>query len=249
MRLRALICGAATLGILIGCVTGAQATTITIDTSGLNPAAGVYSLDFQLTSNEAPTLNTATISNLVSHQWLFRLGMIDELLCAILLVLLVLSLQRLLEGVDRHLAMLVVILGGVLQAAISLVNVANDAGALRIATDSNFLPAFEGPQRTSLAMLLLKLHDYETDASLMLSGAWLFPLGTLVYRSRFLPRWLGVWLLLGGVGWLVLFLTAMLAPEYQDKVLAYAQPVFFGEIALTLWLLVRGASPPEKQTH
>src|SRR5579871_6270224 len=132
----------------------------------------------------------ATISNLVSHEWLFRLGMVDELLCAMLLVLLVLSLQRLLEGVDRQLAVLVVILGGVLQAAISLVNVANDAGALRIATDSTFLPAFEGPQRTSLAMLLLKLHDFETDASLMLSGAWLFPLGTLVYRSRFLPRWL-----------------------------------------------------------
>jgi len=185
----------------------------------------------------------ATVRNLVSHQWLFRLGMVDELLCAVLLVLLVLSLQRLFEGVDRQLAILVVILGGVLQAAISLVNVANDAGALRVATDPSFLPAFEGPQRTALVMLLLKLHDYEINASLMLSGAWLFPLGMLVYRSRFLPRFLGIWLLLGGIGWLVLFLTAMLAPEYQDKVFEYAQPVFFGEIALTLWLLIKGAGP------
>jgi hypothetical protein len=186
----------------------------------------------------------ATVSNLVSHEWLFRLGMVDELLCAVLLVLLVLSLQRLFQGVDRQLAVLVVILGGVLQAAISLVNVANNAGALRLATDPGFLPAFEGPQRTALAMLLLKLHDYGINASLLLSGAWLFPLGTLVYRSRFVPRFLGVWLLLGGIGWLILFLTAMLAPQYQGKVFAYAQPVFFGEIALTLWLLIRGARPP-----
>jgi len=65
-----------------------------------------------------------------------------------------------------------------------------------------------------------------------------------VYRSRFLPRFLGVWLAFGGFAWLILSFVAILAPKYQDKLFAIFQPAFFGGIALTLWLIVRGAKPP-----
>jgi hypothetical protein len=66
----------------------------------------------------------------------------------------------------------------------------------------------------------------------------------LVYRSRFLPRFLGVWVAIGGIAYLALSLTAVLWPQYQDKVFSYSQPAFFGEIALTLWLVIKGARPP-----
>ena len=66
----------------------------------------------------------------------------------------------------------------------------------------------------------------------------------LAYRSRFLPRFLGVWLAIGGFGWLILSLAAILAPQYQDKLFVIFQPAFFGEIALTLWLVIKGAKPP-----
>jgi Domain of unknown function (DUF4386) len=65
----------------------------------------------------------------------------------------------------------------------------------------------------------------------------------LVYRSRFLPRFLGVWLAFGGLAYVMLSLTGELMPQYQGKVFAYAQPAFFGEIALTLWLVIKGARP------
>jgi hypothetical protein len=52
----------------------------------------------------------------------------------------------------------------------------------------------------------------------MFWGLWLFPLALLVYRSRFLPRFLGVWISLAGVAWIVLSLTAILLPQYQDRV-------------------------------
>jgi hypothetical protein len=65
-----------------------------------------------------------------------------------------------------------------------------------------------------------------------------------MYRSRFLPRFLGVWLALGGVAWLILSFAAILAPEYQNRLFAILQPAFFGEIALTLWLIIKGAKPP-----
>jgi hypothetical protein len=55
---------------------------------------------------------------------------------------------------------------------------------------------------------------------------------------------LGVWIILAGFAWVVLSLTGILLPQYQDKVDTYAQPAFFGEIAFMLWLLIRGARPP-----
>jgi hypothetical protein len=77
----------------------------------------------------------------------------------------------------------------------------------------------------------------------MFWGLWLFPLALLVYRSRFLPRLLGVWLALAGLAWVILSLTGILWPEYQDKVNTYLQPAIFGEIVFMLWLLIRGAKP------
>jgi hypothetical protein len=75
-------------------------------------------------------------------------------------------------------------------------------------------------------------------------GLWLFPLGLLVYRSRFLPRFLGVWLGLAGAAWVVLSLVSVVLPQYQSEVYTYTQPAVFGEIAFMLWLLIKGAKPP-----
>jgi Domain of unknown function (DUF4386) len=128
-------------------------------------------------------------------------------------------------------------------AVIYFVNVAYELGALMIARGADFLSVLDKPQRDALAMVLLHLHSFQVDASLVLAGAWLFPLAMLVYRSRFLPRFLGVWLAIGGFAWLILSFTAILAPEYQNKLFSIFQPAFFGEIALTLWLVIKGAKP------
>ena len=186
----------------------------------------------------------ATISNIVAHERLFRIGILAELIGGLVLVFLVLAFYRLFKGVDSQLAVLVVILGGVMPAVIYFTNVVNQLGALMVAKGADFVSAFDKPQREALAMVFLRLHSYQINASLILAGAWLFPLAALVYRSRFLPRFLGVWLFLGGFAWLILSFTAVLVPQYQDRLFAIFQPAFFGEIALTLWLVIKGAKPP-----
>jgi len=185
----------------------------------------------------------ATVNNIAAHQSLFRFGVVAELAGAIILIFLTLAFYRLFAGVDRNLAMLVVIFGGVMPAVIYFVGVACELAALSIVRGANFLSAFDKPQQDALAVLLLRLHNSQITASLALAGAWLFPLAVLVYRSRFLPRFLGVWLAIGGFAYVALSLTAVLWPQYQDKVFTYSQPAFFGEIALTLWLVIKGAKP------
>jgi hypothetical protein len=190
----------------------------------------------------------ATTHNIAAHEWLFRFGILGDLIAGVILILFVMALYRLFKGVDQNLAVLVVIFGGVLPAGLYLLNAASDLAALTVVNGSNFLSVFNEPQRDALAMLFLRLHDHQFTASEILAGVWLWPLALLVYRSRFLPRFLGVWLAIGGLGYVILCFTAVLFPQYQGKVFAYCQPAFFGEIALTLWLVIKGAKPPVNAT-
>jgi len=187
---------------------------------------------------------TATAANIAAHEWLFRIGIVGDLACGVILILLVLAFYRLFQGVDRNLALLVVIFGGVMPAVINFVSVVSDAAALALVRGGDFLTAFDKPQRDALAMLFLSLRDHQNTAAEVLWGVWLLPLALLVYRSRFLPRLLGVWLALGGVAYVMLSLTGELLPRYQGKVFTWSQPLFLGEVAIMLWLVIRGATPP-----
>jgi len=185
----------------------------------------------------------ATAANIAAHELLFRLGIVSDLCCGVTLVFLSLALYRLLKGVDQNLAVLMVILGGLLPAAIDFLNVVNDAAALVLVRGPDFLSVFDKPQRDALAMLFLRLHQQEITAAEILWGLWLFPLGILVYRSRFLPRFLGVWLIINGFAYLAMSFTGLLLPQYQDTVSNFAFPALLGEMALMLWLVIRGATP------
>jgi hypothetical protein len=184
---------------------------------------------------------TATANNIAAHELLFRLGIVSDLFCGTILIFLVLALYRLFKGVDQNLAVLVVILGGLMPAIIDFFNVLNDAAALMLVRGADFLLVFEKPQRDALAMLFLRLHRHEIVAAEILWGLWLFPLAILVYRSRFVPRFLGVWLIVNGLAYLVNSFTGLLLPDYAKVVGNFTFPALTGEVAFVLWLLIRGA--------
>jgi Domain of unknown function (DUF4386) len=186
---------------------------------------------------------TATANNIVAHELLFRLGIVSDLLAGTILIFLVLALYRLLKGVDENQAVLMVILGGLIPATIDFLNVLNDAAALVLVHGADFLSVLEKPQRDALAMLFLRLHHHEIVAAEILWGLWLFPLAILVYRSRFLPRFLGVWLIINGFAYLTMSFTSLLSPQYEDMVSNIAFPALLGEVAIMLWLLIKGAKP------
>src|ERR1700730_7665749 len=184
---------------------------------------------------------TATANNIATHELLFRLGIVSDLFCGTILIFLVLAFYRLFKGVDQNLAVLVVILGGLLPATIDFLNVVNDAAALILVRGADFLSVFEKPQCEALAMLFIRLHHQEIAAAVILWGLWLFPLAMLVYRSRFLPRFLGVWLIINGFAYLAMSFTGLLLPQYEDIVGNIAFPALLGEMAFVLWLLIKGA--------
>ena len=184
----------------------------------------------------------ATANNIAASETLFRLGVAGELIGMAGFIFVALALYDLLKGVNRRHASLMVILI-VVSVPIAFLNELNSIAALVLVRGADFLSTFEKPQRDALAMLFLNLHRYGFVVAEIFWGLWLFPLGLLVYRSRFLPRFLGVWLAIAGLAWVILSLTGVLLPQYQGKVDTYSQPAFFGELAFMFWLAIRGAKP------
>ena len=184
---------------------------------------------------------SATANNIATHEMLFRLGIVSDLFSATMDIFLTLALYRLLQGVDQGLARLMVILGALMVTPIYFLNTINDAAALLLARGTDFLSVFDKPQRDALVMVFLRMHGQGILANEVFWGLWLFPFGLLVYRSRFLPRFLGVWLILNCFAYLATSITGLLWPQYEQRVSNWVFPVMLGEVAIMLWLIIMGA--------
>jgi hypothetical protein len=187
----------------------------------------------------------ATAARVLSHETLFRWGMLAETLGVMIFVGLSLALYRLFEDVDRHHARQLVALV-LVSSALSLASVVLNAAALLVFRDGAAVAAFDEHTRAAIGTLLIRMHGQAIGINQTFWGLWLLPFGWLVVRSRFLPRWLGYWLLLDGVAWVVVGITWFLAPDYSDALFDYFQPVFLAELAAVLWLLIMGA---KEQPH
>jgi hypothetical protein len=186
----------------------------------------------------------ATANNIATHETLFRWGIVSYLLASVLFLFVTLALYQLLEAVDRKLAILMVILGGVMVTPLFFVNAVTDVGALLFARGTDSLSVFDRPQRDALASLFLDLHHHLDLADAIFWGVWLIPFGLLVYRSRFLPRILGIWLIIGCLAYLAFSFSGFLFPQYEDRVFTYGAPFRMGELATMFWLLIMGAKEP-----
>ncbi len=182
----------------------------------------------------------ATAARVLSHETLFRWSMLAETLGSVIFIGLSLALYRLFEDVDRHQARQLVALV-LISSTFGLVSVVFNAAALLVFRGDDTFAAFDSHSRQTIGMLLIRMHGQATGINQMFWGLWLLPFGSLVVKSRFLPRWLGYWLLLAGIGWVVMSVTWFLAPDYTHALMLYLQPVFMAELAAMLWLLIIGA--------
>ena len=181
-----------------------------------------------------------TASNILASERLFHLGIASELVCAVEFVFVVWALYRLLGGVNRTLGSLMVILG-LAFVPMMCMNALNGIAALLLVRGADFLSAFDPSQRRALAMLFLDLRRYGYLIG-WIFGVWFFPLGILVFRARFLPRFLGVLLIIAGAGYVADSLTPLLLPGYENVVGRIASiALTLGEPVLILWLLIMGA--------
>ena len=181
----------------------------------------------------------ATARNIMASEWQFRIGITGDLVSAVFFLLAAWALYVLLKSVNKNLALLFLLLnlGGV---AVYSINLLNQFAAVLLLSGADYLQVFQADQLQALAMFFLNLHHNGYWIAQIFFGAWLFPLGYLVYKSGFLPRILGIVMMIHFVGWTMTTLQFFLFPGFG--VITYlTYPLgFISEFGLTLWLLIMG---------
>jgi hypothetical protein len=119
---------------------------------------------------------------------------------------------------------------------------ARGRGGLLSANGRNVLSAFDESQRQALMMFFLHLHNQVINAAQIFWGVWLLPLALLIYRSRFLPRFIAVWLIANGVSYAAMSVAVLVLPQYSVTISNILFPALVGELVLMLWLIIRGVN-------
>jgi len=181
-----------------------------------------------------------TVSNIMAHEGVFALTVVGDLLAAALFFLAAWALYVLLKPVNNDLALLFLLLnlGGVaVQCSGDLFLFASQL----LMNGPDTLNIFQTDQLQALAMFFLDLREKAFTVAWLFNGAWLFPLGYLVFKSGFLPKILGIVLMVHCFTWLSTFFQSFLFPGF-DAITYVSYPLgFIAEFGLTLWLLVMGA--------
>ena len=190
----------------------------------------------------------ATAQRITDGALTYRFLVLSELVTYVGFLFLVWALYHLFEEVDKRVAMLMVILVSV-SAAIGMVNIINTMAPLVLLSGADFLSVFTKPQLDALALSFLRLRNGGINVNMAFWGLWLFPFGVLVIKSGFVPKILGIFLIVGCFAYLAVCLTAMVLPAHVRVANQIALPFFaLAELPIWIWLL-KGPSvePSEAQ--
>jgi len=202
---------------------------------------GVYIIMYlpSIISVEGDTAIVA--NNILTNEFLFRTGIIGDLISNILFILLVLILYRLLKQVNEHQAKLMVVLVIVQIPTVFFIEALNITSL--IIFKGEVLQTLELSQRHDLAMLFIKISEHCALTLEAFWGLWLMPFGFLVYKSRFIPRIFGILLVIAGIAYINASFVDILFPSYGSFLnLPTLLLVAIGEISITLWLLIKGVN-------
>jgi hypothetical protein len=185
-----------------------------------------------------------TAANMLANAWLFRLGIVSDLVGEVGFIFAGLAFYRLFASVDRHQARSLLALV-VASVPIAFLVTLNKFAPIILLGDAVFLKSFDPAQLQTLAMLFIELHKWGIVIVSVFWGLWLLPLGILAYKSGFIPKIFGILLIVNFTSYMVNEFLAFLFPEAK-LLIAPVMTVLLaiGEVPFLFWLLIRGARNP-----
>ena len=180
-----------------------------------------------------------TAQNIMASESQFRIGFVSDLVSAVLFLLAAWALYVLLKPVNKNLALLFLLLnlGGFVIWCLSVLNL---YGSLMLLSGADYLKVFQLDQLQAQATLFVNLYKNGSVIAQIPYGVWLFPLGYLVFKSRFLPKILGILLIADFFGLLIFVIQRFLLPGYDVISYPCTAVSFIAELSLTFWLLIKG---------
>lgn len=194
-------------------------------------------------------VTAATADQIMTSEWLFRVGFVSFLLAALFFLLAAWALYMLLRSVNRALALLFLLLnlaGVVIQGA----SLSSEVGAYLILSGADYLQAFPAEASQAMAMLFLSVYKNGFMSAQIFLALWVLPLGYLVIKSGYLPRLLGAFLVVDCLVLLVwVFQFFLIHPENEAVSGICLAISFISEASLCLWLLIMGANVKRWEKH
>ena len=202
---------------------------------------GGFGIMYVSSSIIVPEDATSTAENIIKSDFTYRLSIFSNLISQALTIFLALTLSQLFKVVNQKLVKYLVTF--VLVAVpISFINVLNLIAAQMLIGGADFLSAFDANQLNSLAMVFLNLYEQGISVVGIFWGLWLFPFGMLIIKSKFIPKIIGVFLIIGCFAYLIDSFISLLFPEFKVAISPIMMiPLAIGEFSTILWLLIKGA--------
>ena len=172
-----------------------------------------------------------TASKILANEFLFRAGIVGNLMTQLIFIFAVLLLYKLFESVSKNHSLLMMVLA-LVSVPIAMLNELNNVAALLL---------LKNPDQM---MLFLNLHAQGVVIASIFWGLWLFPLGSLIYKSGYFPKIISMAVIIGGLGYTLGSFSELLA-LFSKTILSLFEFMTFGEVVFLLWLVVRGAKLPK----
>jgi len=188
-----------------------------------------------------PGNDIATTKNISAAPFLWRVGIFGDLVMHVFDLVLGIIYYTLFKRVNKGLALLS-LLFGLIQTAVLVANKMNLMMPLFLLDDANYLKAFNPQQLQALSHLSIKAHEYGFGIGLIFFAFECFIDGYLIYRSRFLPRILGIMLSIAGLCYLTNTFLLIFSPGLEATLfpIILGPLAFIGEFSMCLWLLIKG---------
>jgi hypothetical protein len=182
----------------------------------------------------------ATAHNIAASEGLYRAGILANVIGGSCFIFVAFALYRLMRGVDQLLAALMAILI-VVSIPVALLNELNHVAVLTLARPTGPVAALGQAQTDGLVAIYLAQYHNGVLIAEVFWGLWLFPMAILVFKSGFLPRFLGVLLVAAGFGYLIESCAGLLTPTLPSALSSVTSILRLGELPMIFWLLIMGA--------
>jgi hypothetical protein len=204
---------------------------------------GIFSNFFVLESLIVPGEPVITANNILGNELLFRMGIFSFLIMVIFDVVLAWALYILLKPVDKNLSLL----SGwfrLVNSTVFAIALYNLLGVMNFLGDAAYLKAFDSGQLQAQIMSFLNTFNDTWLIGLVFFGFHLIILGYLIFKSAYIPKILGILLIVASIGYLIDSFANFLLPNYKDYkdifLMIVVVPGIIGELSLTFWLLFKG---------
>ncbi len=199
---------------------------------------GIFGIMYVPSTLFVPGDAATTANNIMASASLFRLSIVSALIIQLVQIFLVLALYKLLKPVNKNYAVLMVVFA-LVAVPIAMLNELNHIALLLLLSGADYLSVFTTGQLQALVTFFFDLHGHGILIAQIFWGLWLFPMGYLIFKSGFLPKILGILLMIGCFGYLIDSFGALLLPNYEVNIAIFT---FWGELLLPLWLLIKGVN-------